>query len=158
MRWIQVNSAKQSLYFYRDQQLLAEYLISTSKVGLGEAYGSLQTPTGRHIVCGKLGAEMPMNTIFVRRQAQSTLYQPGMSAEHPERDWILTRIIWLAGSQPGHNCFGRVDSRSRGIYIHGAPDDAQMGQPGSNGCIRMRNSDIVELYSETLIGTPVVIA
>ena len=78
-------------------------------------------------------------------------------ALHPGRDWILTRILWLSGKQPGYNRLGNVDTMQRYIYIHGSPDSTEMGKPGSHGCIRMRNADILELFDLVMVGTRVVI-
>ncbi|HKJ75676.1 MAG TPA: L,D-transpeptidase, partial [Gammaproteobacteria bacterium] len=75
----------------------------------------------------------------------------------PERDWILTRILWLCGEEPGRNRLGRVDTMRRYVYIHGAPDDDPMGVPSSKGCVKMRNADIIDLFDRVAVGTPVVI-
>jgi len=122
------------------------YAISTSKNGLGEANGSFCTPRGRHIVRAKIGAGQPLNAVFVRRRPTGEIWTPALHAAYPGRDWILTRILWLSGCEPGFNRLGKVDTMRRYIYIHGAPDSAEMGKPGSIGCIRMRSADIAELF------------
>ena len=105
----------------------------------------------------KIGAGQPLNTVFVERRPTGEIYTPQLAARCPDRDWILTRILWLSGREPGFNRLGRVDTMRRCIYIHGSPDSTEMGKPGSIGCIRMRNRDIVELFDLTPVGTPVEI-
>ena len=131
------------------QQLTYEgktYSVSTAKKGVGEKNGSLCTPRGRHIVRAKIGAGQPIGTVFVRRRPTGEIWSPELDARYPGRDWILTRILWLSGREPGRNRLGDVDTMRRYIYIHGSPDRAEMGKPGSIGCIRMHNKDIVELF------------
>ncbi len=133
------------------------YAVSTAANGAGERNGSLCTPRGRHVVRARIGGGARPNTVFVARRPTGELYRPEMRAEFPGRDWILTRILWLSGTEPGFNRLGDVDTMRRFIYIHGAPDDVSMGNPGSHGCIRMRNRDIIELFDRVPVGTPVVI-
>lgn len=137
--------------------LLREYQVSTALAGVGEVSGSFQTPRGMHVVRAKIGNGLPENTVFVRRRPTGELWTPALSEQFPGRDWILTRILWLSGCQPGHNRLGCVDTMRRYIYIHGSPDTAEMGVPGSHGCIRMRNADIVELFDLVPCYTPVEI-
>ncbi|AXS79915.1 L,D-transpeptidase [Dechloromonas sp. HYN0024] len=127
-------------------EILREYPVSTAKAGVGEVSGSYQTPRGRHLVRAKIGAGQPENTVFVRRRPTGEIWTPALGEAFPGRDWILTRILWLSGREPGCNRLGCVDTMRRYIYIHGSPDTAQMGLPGSHGCVRMRNADIVELF------------
>lgn len=122
------------------------YSVSTSKRGPGELNGSLCTPRGRHVVRAKIGAGQPLGAVFVRRRPTGEVWTPELHAEYPGRDWILTRILWLSGCEPGRNRLGDVDTMRRYIYIHGSPDSAPMGTAGSIGCIRMRNRDIAELF------------
>lgn len=144
--------------FGDDGSLLRSYAVSTAKNGAGEQRGSYQTPRGRHIVRAKIGAGQPENTVFVRRRPTGEVWSPVLAAEHPGRDWILTRILWLSGREPGVNRLGEVDTMRRYIYLHGSPDTAEMGCPGSIGCVRMRNRDIVELFDLVPPYTPVDIA
>jgi lipoprotein-anchoring transpeptidase ErfK/SrfK len=133
----------------KKQELMHEgrtYPVSTAKNGAGEKNGSFCTPRGRHIVRAKIGAGQPLNTVFVRRRPTGELWSPDLHAQYPGRDWMLTRLLWLSGCEVGKNRLGDVDTMRRYIYIHGAPDSAEMGRPGSIGCIRMRNRDIVELF------------
>ena len=133
------------------------YAISTAANGVGEANGSYCTPRGRHIVRAKIGAGQPENTVFVRRRPTGEIYTPELGARFPERDWILTRILWLSGCEPGFNRLGEVDTMRRFIYIHGSPDTVAMGTPGSHGCVRMRNADVMDLFERVAAGTPVEI-
>jgi len=133
------------------------YPVSTSKNGLGEKNGSFRTPRGLHIVRAKIGAGQPLGAVFVRRRPTGEVWTPALHAANPGRDWMLTRILWLSGCEPGFNRLREVDTMRRYIYIHGSPDQAEMGKPGSIGCIRMRNADIVELFEIVPPFTPVEI-
>jgi lipoprotein-anchoring transpeptidase ErfK/SrfK len=143
---LEVNIAAQTLRVCDDKRCMKEYLISTAKNGAGELRNSEQTPRGRHIIRAKIGAGLPANTVLVGRRPTGEMYSPGLRSQFPERDWILTRIMWLSGLEPGKNRLGDVDTMQRYIYIHGTPDDVKMGVPGSRGCIRMRNAEIIELF------------
>jgi L,D-transpeptidase YbiS len=155
---IEISLTRQELTL-RDGQgrALKAYRVSTSKNGPGERNGSFCTPRGRHIVRAKIGAGQPPNTVFVRRRPTGELWSPALHARYPGRDWILTRILWLSGCEPGFNRLGEVDTMRRYVYIHGSPDSTEMGKPGSIGCVRMRNADIVELFDLVSAGTPVEI-
>ena len=133
------------------------YLVSTATNGAGEKNGSLCTPRGRHIVRAKIGAGQPLNTVFVRRRPTGEIWTPELHERFPGRDWILTRILWLSGCEPGFNRLGSVDTMRRYIYIHGSPDSAEMGKPGSIGCIRMHNHDLLDLFGQVSAGTSVAI-
>ena len=133
------------------------YRVSTSKHGCGEKSGSFCTPRGRHIVRARIGAGQPLNTVFVRRRPSGEIWTPELDARYPGRDWILTRILWLSGCEPGKNRLGEVDTMRRYIYIHGSPDTTDIGKPGSIGCVRMRNADIAELFELVTPYTPVEI-
>lgn len=135
--------------------LIARYLVSTAKNGAGEQNGSYCTPRGRHIVRAKVGAGATANAVFVRRRPTGEAWTPELAAKFPGRDWILTRILWLSGCEPGKNRMGSVDTMRRYIYIHGSPSTVTMGTPGSIGCVRMRNVDIVELFERVPVYTPV---
>ena len=133
----------------RKQELVFDgrsYAISSAKNGPGEKNGSFCTPRGRHLVRAKIGAGQPLNAVFVRRRPTGEVWTPELHAKYPGRDWMLTRILWLSGCEVGKNRLGDVDTLRRYIYIHGSPDTAEMGKPGSIGCVRMRNRDIVELF------------
>ena len=143
---IDIDIARQLLSLTGDGKSIRQYAISTAKNGPGEKNGSFCTPRGRHIVRAKIGAGQPSGAVFVRRRPTGEIWTPALHAAHPGRDWILTRILWLSGCEPGFNRLGEVDTMRRYIYIHGAPELAEMGKPGSIGCIRMRNADLIELF------------
>ena len=138
--------------------MLKQCLISSAKNGTGQQRGSFCTPLGRHIVRAKIGAGQPVNTVFVRRRPTGEIYTPELSRLFPKRDWILTRILWLSGCEPGYNRLGPVDTMRRYIYIHGTPDSVEMGKPGSIGCIRVANHDLLELFEKVPVGTEVDIS
>ena len=133
------------------------YSVSTAKNGPGEKNGSFCTPRGRHIVRAKIGAGQPLNAVFVRRRPTGEVWTPELHAKYPGRDWMLTRLLWLSGCQPGFNRLGEVDTMRRYIYLHGTHEYAEMGKPGSIGCVRMRNADILELFERVAPYTPVEI-
>jgi lipoprotein-anchoring transpeptidase ErfK/SrfK len=141
-----------------DNQLLKRYLVSTSRFGVGELRDTNCTPRGRHIVRARIGAGRPVNSVFVERRPTGEVWSPELAARFPSRDWILTRILWLSGCEVGFNRLHDVDTMRRYIYIHGSPDTVRMGAPGSIGCVRMRNSDILELFDLVPAYTPVEIA
>jgi lipoprotein-anchoring transpeptidase ErfK/SrfK len=143
---------------WRGTELLKTYRVSTSKHGAGEVRGSFKTPRGRHIVRAKIGAGAALNTVFRGRRATGEIYSSELALANPGRDWILTRILWLSGTEVGRNRLGQVDTMRRYVYIHGTPDTEPLGVPGSIGCIRMANHDIVELFDRVATGTPVDIA
>lgn len=157
MKRIVIDASKQELTLYEGERLLKRYPVSTAKNGLGEKNGSFCTPRGRHIVRAKIGAGQPENTVFVRRRPTGELWSRELHAKYPGRDWMLTRLLWLSGREPGRNRLGDVDTMRRYIYIHGSPDTAAIGKPGSIGCIRMRNGDIIELFDLVPPYTPVEI-
>lgn len=139
---IEIDVARQELRLADGRR----YAVSTAKNGLGEKNGSFCTPHGRHIVRAKIGAGQSLGAVFVRRRPTGEVWSPELHAKYPGRDWMLTRILWLSGCEVGKNRLGDVDTMRRMIYIHGAPDSAGMGKPGSHGCIRMRNRDVAELF------------
>jgi lipoprotein-anchoring transpeptidase ErfK/SrfK len=143
---IVVNIKQQMMQLFENDHCVREYLISTGKNGVGERINSQQTPRGKHIIRAKIGEGAVPNAVFIGRRQTGEIYHPELKQQYPTRDWILTRILWLSGCEVGKNRLGEVDTMRRYIYIHGAPDEVQMGQPGSHGCVRMRNSDVIELF------------
>lgn len=159
--YIEVSIKEQTLTLFDAEKQLKHYSISTARNGPGELVNSECTPRGLHVISEKIGDGAKTNSVFVGRIATGEVYEPALRELHPERDWILTRILWLSGTEEGKNkglkngvC---VDSHDRYIYIHGSPDDVDMGTPGSRGCVRMRNNEIVELFDLIEEGTEVVI-
>jgi len=153
-----VDLAAQRMTLIEDGRTAKVYRVSTSRYGAGELRGSHRTPRGRHIVRAKIGAGAPLGAVFRGRRPTGEIWSAELAAAHPGRDWILTRILWLSGTEVGRNRLGEVDTMRRYIYIHGAPDSEPMGVPGSIGCIRMRNEEIVELFDRVPVGTVVDIA
>lgn len=156
---INIRIAAQQLELFDDAGgLLRCYAISSAKNGVGEVNGSYCTPRGRHIIRAKIGAGAAENTVFVGRRPTGEIYTPELGAQFPGRDWILTRILWLSGCEPGFNRLGNNDTMRRYIYIHGTPDSVPLGIPGSLGCIRMRNADLIELFDLVPAATEVEIS
>lgn len=129
--------------------------IASARNGAGELQNSGCTPRGWHRIAAAIGQDQPVNAVFVGRRPTGEIYTPELAQQHPQRDWILTRILWLQGLEIGKNRFGDVDTMRRFIYIHGVPDSVQMGLPGSHGCINMRNQDLLELFELAPAGTHV---
>lgn len=153
---IEINVAQQELMIRKDEKIL-RYGISTAAKGVGQKKGSEKTPLGRHIIRAKIGAGLPLNAVLVGRRFTGEIYSAELANQHPGRDWILTRILWLSGCEIGLNRLSDCDSMQRYIYIHGTPDTEPMGIPRSHGCIRMRNQDVVELFDQVSVGCEVFI-
>lgn len=153
---ISICIATQQLDLLDNQgQIIRQYLISSARKGTGQENGSFCTPLGKHIIRARIGAGQAVNTVFIKRRPTGEIYSPELGKQYPKRDWILTRILWLSGCERGFNRLGSVDTMRRYIYIHGSPDSVEMGKPGSIGCIRMRNSDLLELFDRIDAGTQV---
>lgn len=153
---ITIHIPTQTLELFDDNdKLLRRYSVSTGANGVGEESGSFCTPRGKHVIRAKIGAGQPDNAVFVKRRPTGEIYTPELGALHPRRDWILTRILWLSGKEPGYNRLGTCDTMRRYIYIHGTPDETPMGKPGSHGCVRMRNADLLELFELVSAGIAV---
>jgi lipoprotein-anchoring transpeptidase ErfK/SrfK len=156
---ILVSIARQRLTLLDDVGRPARvYPVSTATEGVGEKNGSFQTPRGKHEIRAKIGAGLAPGSVFVARRPNGEIHSPELATKHPRRDWILSRILWLSGCEPGFNRLGEVDTMRRFIYIHGCPETEPMGRPGSHGCIRMRNRDVVELFDLVPLHTPVEIS
>jgi lipoprotein-anchoring transpeptidase ErfK/SrfK len=155
---IRIDGARQELTLLEGERVVKRYSVSTAKNGFGEKNGSFCTPRGKHIVRAKIGAGQPLNSVFVRRRPTGEIWSRELHERYPGRDWILTRILWLSGCEPGRNRLGDVDTMRRYIYIHGSHDLAEMGKPGSIGCVRMKSPDIVELFELVPPYTPVEIS
>jgi lipoprotein-anchoring transpeptidase ErfK/SrfK len=140
-----------------NENKIKSYQISTAKNGAGQERGSFCTPLGKHVIRAKIGSGQPINTVFIKRRPTGETYTPDLGARYLGRDWILTRILWLSGCELGFNRLGSVDTMRRYIYIHGSPDNINMDKPGSIGCIRMFNADLLELFDIVDVGTEVVV-
>lgn len=154
---IHVSIAGQRLQLLQGSRVLMDVLVSTARNGAGELSGSERTPRGWHKIRARIGTGSSLNTVFIGRRPTGEIYTPQLREAHPKRDWILTRILWLCGLEPGRNRFGKVDTMRRYIYIHGCPDEDPMGIPSSHGCVKMRNSELIELFDRVPVGTRVLI-
>ena len=154
---VRIDLDRRHLDLYVDGRVCRSYPVSTAANGPGEQEGSECTPRGEHVIRARIGAGAAPGSVFVGRRLTGEHYTPALGAAHPERDWILTRILWLSGTEPGRNRLGSVDTMRRYIYIHGCPDEVDITVPGSHGCIRMRNDDVIDLFDRVEAGSRVVI-
>lgn len=154
---IHISIAEQRLRLLDGEHIAFEAPVSTAANGPGEENGSGCTPRGWHIVRAKIGTDCAVGTVFKGRRPSGEIYSDELGRKEPQRDWILSRILWLSGTEKGRNRLGNVDTMRRYIYIHGTPDSEPMGTPLSHGCVRMRNSDIIALFEQVNTGTPVLI-
>lgn len=157
MYTIMVSISQQTLSLFKEGNLIKIYQVSTGKNGAGETFGSEKTPRGKHIIRAKIGHGECENTVFRARRPTGEIYSQELALQFPERDWILTRILWLSGKEVGKNRLGTTDTMRRYIYIHGTPDTTELGKPGSRGCIRMRNQELIELFDLVPVGTEIYI-
>jgi hypothetical protein len=154
---IKISIDEQRLQLLDADRVIMDTVIATAANGPGEIMHSECTPRGWHRVRARIGAGSPPGTVFVGRRPTGEIYSPALKAAEPQRDWMLTRILWLCGLEPGRNRFGDVDSMRRYIYIHGCPDEDAMGVPTSHGCVKMRNDEVIELFDRVPVGTRVLI-
>ena len=160
-RLITVSIARQLLGFYRDGCLVRSHVISTSLRPPSNVKDSLGTPRGLHEIAEKVGAGQPPGIVFKARVATGQHFSE-LSPPEQVRNLITTRILWLRGLEPGHNVGTNaagetVDTYARYVYLHGTNHEEEIGQPGSIGCVRMRNPDVVELFDQVKTGVPVEI-
>ena len=154
---VRIDIREQTLQLIKENKVFSEYRIASAKNGVGEISGSECTPRGKHSIRAKIGQGEKENTIFVARRPTGEIFSEELRLKEPQRDWILTRILWLSGQEVGINRLGKVDTMRRYIYIHGCPDKDQMGVPSSHGCIKMHNKDVIELFDLVNVGTCVEI-
>lgn len=154
---LDIDLTHQVLTLLRDGRPWVCYRVSTARNGPGERTGSECTPRGHHRIRAMIGGSLPVGAVLVGRRPTGEVFSSELALAHPQRDWILSRILWLCGNEPGFNRGGRVDSQRRYIYIHGTPDSQPMGIPLSHGCVRMRNADVIDLFERVAPGTPVFI-
>lgn len=153
-----VSISQQRMTAYSGDKLLSSHKVSTALAGAGELKDSGRTPRGKHYIRAKIGHGLPLNAVLKGRRWTGEICTPQLYAQNLDRDWILTRILWLSGCELGHNRLGCVDTFQRYIYIHGTPDLERLGQPVSHGCIRMDNHELVELFNQVAAGTLVHIS
>lgn len=156
-KFIDIDINKQQLTLLQGDNVIAEYAVSTAKNGVGQQNGSECTPLGEHIINSKIGSDAEENAVFVGREETGEIFCEELRRNNPGRDWILTRILWLSGLEPGKNKGGEVDTMSRYIYIHGCPDSDSFSSPSSHGCVKIRNKDIIDLFENIDVGTHVLI-
>ena len=145
---IKIFVDKQQLVLLENGEGIRTYPVSTSRFGLGFKEGSRKTPTGRFRIAEKIGEDAPPATVFKGRK------RVPMSPDHsPDDDLIVARILWLDGLGKRN-----ANTRSRYIYIHGTNHEDEIGQPKSNGCVRMKNADVIELFDLVRVGTPILIS
>ena len=149
-----VNSSNQKLYLFKDDTLIFESKISTSKHGMGCKMNSLKTPTGLHRVSTMLGEGLPAGTLFKNRRPTEKVIK---KIPLDNSDYITSRILRLNGLEEGKNSGGDVDSYNRYIYIHGTPHSNTLGSKQSQGCIRMSDTDVIKLFDLVDLKTLVLI-
>ena len=154
---LRVSIPEQKLELHRDGAIVRVWSVSTARNGPGEVRGSECTPRGWHSIRARIGQGLPSGAVFRGRRPTGEVYDESLEQRYPGRDWILTRILWLGGLEPGFNRYGNVDTTWRYIYIHGSPDQGVTGLPASHGCIRMRSADLIELFDSVCVGTRVLI-
>jgi lipoprotein-anchoring transpeptidase ErfK/SrfK len=143
-----ISVKDQKLALLDHEKLVAIYLVSTSKYGLGDWRGSYRTPLGEMEIAQKVGDGMPPGTVFKDRRRTGEIVLPNAAG----RDPIVSRILWLRGREPQNaNAFGRD------IYIHGTPEERNLGLPVSYGCVRMSSNDVIKLYDVVGLGAQVTI-
>jgi lipoprotein-anchoring transpeptidase ErfK/SrfK len=155
--FLDISIAAQCLTVIDSGKEIRRYPVSTAKNGTGEQRGSECTPLGWHSIRAKIGSDQPPNTVFKGRRPTGEIYSAELGELYPQRDWILTRILWLGGLEPGKNRYGNVDTCWRYIYIHGTADESMVGLPMSHGCIRMKNTDLLDLFKRVEAGVKVYI-
>ncbi len=154
---IRIGLNSQTLTLADDDGDVRSWFVSTAEQGPGEQDGSGGTPRGEHRIRARIGAGLPAGAVFRGRRFTGEIYTPELGEQYPRRDWILSRILWLSGCEPGFNRLGSVDTMRRFIYIHGTPDAEPMGVAASHGCIRMHNADVIDLFDRVAPGCPVTI-
>jgi lipoprotein-anchoring transpeptidase ErfK/SrfK len=152
---IDIDLGAQRLRLLDGTRAVREYPVSTAANGPGEILGSGCTPRGRHRIRAKIGADLPAGAVLRGRRWTREIWSPELGTRYPDRDWILSRILWLSGVEPGRNRLGCVDTFRRYIYLHGTPDVEALGRPASHGCVRLRNEDVIELFDLVRAGTDV---
>ncbi|KGM07036.1 hypothetical protein LP43_1536 [Methylophaga thiooxydans] len=153
--WLDISIPEQYCQLWHHDKLVFSAAVSTALNGPGEQEGSGCTPRGWHQIRACIGQGQPVNMVFVGRRPTGERYTPDLGKTFPDRDWILTRILWLSGLELGKNRLGNVDTMRRYIYIHGCPDALPMGQALSHGCIRMHNRDLLTLFEQVKPGLKV---
>ena len=154
-RLLLVDIISQKMFLLNKGTVYKEYLISSSSYGTGSRQNSLQTPLGKHIIYKKIGNNLPINAILKGRKWNGAIANIISDPIDTEYDHVTSRILWLDGLELGINKGSDVDSRNRYIYIHGTAEEGLLGKPASDGCIRMYNTEVIELFNVVEEGTQV---
>lgn len=154
---IEIDISKQRLFLLNNMVIVRSYPISSSKYGEGSTQNSFKTPLGNHVIKEMIGRDAIKNTIFTSRINTKRQADIIHDLTNSDNDYVTTRIMWLDGQEEGKNKGKGVDSYQRYIYIHGTHEEGLIGQKASHGCIRMFNSDVIELFNEVKKGTKVYI-
>lgn len=156
-RYFKVEIGRQTIALLESGRTVGQWPVSTARNGAGERRGSEKTPRGWHAIRALIGGGLPQGTVFRGRRPTGEIFDEALEAGFPGRDWILTRILWLGGLEPGLNRYGPVDTAWRYIYIHGSPDRGVRGIPESHGCIRMKSKDVIDVFQRAAPGMRVLI-
>jgi len=154
---IEIDISKQRLFLLDNMEIVRSYPISSSKYGEGSTQNSFKTPLGKHVIKEMIGNNAIKNTIFTSRINTKRQAEIIHDEAKSDNDYVTTRIMWLDGQEEGKNKGKGVDSYQRYIYIHGTHEEGLIGQKASHGCIRMFNSDVIELFNDVKKGTKVYI-
>lgn len=154
---IYIAVKRQKMFYIENDRVLAEYTISTSGKGIGSEWGSNKTPHGLHRIREKVGGDVPYGGIIKEKVFTGNIAEINLAASAHPGDLITTRLFHLEGLEQGVNLGGQCDSYHRGIMIHGTPDEGLIGKPVSHGCIRMNNTDVINLFDAVPNGTYVLI-
>jgi len=152
---LDIDLSDQLLRCFEGPKLVKSYVISSSRFGIGNRSGSYKTPLGRHRIASKIGSGMPIGAAFKNGVSTGQIVPINLTSVPTPGDFLTTRVMWLKGLEPGKNKGRGIDSFRRGIAIHGTPDEGLLGRPASHGCIRMKNTDVVELFDRVRVGTSV---
>lgn len=155
--FLHISIADQRLYGFTDGQLQLRLAVSTALNGVGEQGGSNCTPRGRHQVRARIGEGLPSGAVLRGRRWTGEIWSAELDRQFPGRDWILTRILWLSGCEPGINRLGAVDTFRRYIYLHGTPEREPLGIPLSHGCVRLHSADLLQLFPRVPLHCAVLI-
>ncbi|GAA3894027.1 cell wall-recycling L,D-carboxypeptidase ElsL [Halomonas cibimaris] len=153
--WLEIDLACQQLVIWHGDTPGKTVGVSTGAAGAGQRNGSGQTPLGWHYVRAAIGHHAPDTAVFRGRRRTGERYTAALAQQHPERDWILGRILWLCGLEPGRNRGGDVDTQRRYIYLHGTPPSEPVGVAKSHGCVRLHLDDLLAVFAQAPAGTPV---
>lgn len=156
-KYMYVSVKYQRLYLIVNDSTIRKYSISTAKKGIGCKANSNKTPSGLHTIKRKIGEDVPFGGILASRLYTGKTAKILTDKTKADGDYVTSRIMWLQGEEPGLNKGRNMDSYNRYIYIHGTAEEGLIGEPASHGCVRMKNKDVIELFSLVDEGTPILI-